>query len=159
MDVFQSIVMLFAIFQASLQLDNYNWTESVSAYIKNYKFMSITELFLCDINSNVQRVVKSLNARGIYCNVNLIEMAPNNHNNKKIAKTLSSINFEHHTIMLVDTGCDFARTLLKLVKVKFCSNFFTLLSTFHRHQRWKCLITIINGSSLSMNISIIMVTK
>lgn len=116
MDVLQSIVMLLAIFQASLPLDSHNWTESVSDYSKNYKFMSITELFLCRANANVHRVVKSLNARGIYCNVHLIEKAAFGHNNRKIAKILSSINCERHTIMLVDTGCAFTPTLLKMVK-------------------------------------------
>lgn len=80
--------------------------------------MSFTELFLCDPKSDVNRVVKNLNAKGIYCNVNLIETAPFGHNNRKIAKILSSINFERHTIMLVDaSGCAFTHTLLKAVKV------------------------------------------
>lgn len=114
MDAFQLIVILFAIFQASLQLDNYNWTESVSDYSKNYKFMSITELFLCD--SNVHRVVKSLNERGIYCNVNLIENATFGHNNRKLAKILSSINLERHTSMIVDVRC--ALKLLKLINLR-----------------------------------------
>lgn len=82
MAMLQSIVIIFAIFQASLQLNCYNWTESVSDYSKNYKFMSITELFLCDVKSNVHRVVKSLNEKGIYCNVNLIENTTFGYNNR-----------------------------------------------------------------------------
>jgi hypothetical protein len=78
--------------------------------------MSIIELFLCDANSNVHRAVKSLNERGIYCNVNLIENATFSHNNSKMAKILSSINFD--AIMLVDVGCEFAPKLLELVNLE-----------------------------------------
>lgn len=99
------------------QIDN--WAASISDYSKNYKFMSITELFLCNRMNGIHRLVKRLNAKGIYCNVNLIDVTTFGHNNQniKLAEILSSINFEHHPIMLVDTECAFTPVLLKMVNI------------------------------------------
>lgn len=119
MDPFQSLFILLAISRASMQFDRIdNWAASISDYSKYYKFMSITELFLCNRTaslSDIHRLVKSLNAKSIYCNVNLIDVTPFAHNSKNMAKVLSSINFERHPIMLVDVECAFTPALLKLV--------------------------------------------
>lgn len=121
MDPFQSLFILLAISQASqasMQFDRIdNWAASISDYSKYYKFMSIIELFVCNRTEGIHRLVKSLNAKGIYCNVNLIDVTPFGHNSKntKLPEILSSINFERHPIMLVDTECAFTPALLKLV--------------------------------------------
>lgn len=122
MELFQSLFILLAISYASLQFDQTdNWAASIVDYSKNYKFMSITELFLCNSTATlneIRQLVKRLNSNGIYCNVNLIEHDQNENNeNDSIAMTkiLASINIEYHPIMLVDTNCSFTSSILKLV--------------------------------------------
>lgn len=121
MKVIQSFLVFFTILHGSMQFDRSidTWAEGISEFAKNYKFMSIAELFLCHTmtSSGIHRLVRRLNAKGIYCNVNLIDVTPFGHNSKntKLPEILSSINFERHPIMLVDTECAFTPALLKLV--------------------------------------------
>jgi hypothetical protein len=114
----QAFLIFLALLHGSTQI-NFNridtWAEGISVFAKNYKFMSLAELFLCEsmTSNGAHRLARRLNERDIYCNVNLIDTTQFDH----IDRMLASINYQRHTIMIVDLECAFAWTLVKIVSI------------------------------------------